>query len=181
MKRLFNNQKGFTLIELLIVIAVLGVLAAVVLAAINPLEQLRRGRDSGRLSSVSQLGHGMTQYMTAQNLTAPPTVSALTAGFQTVIKNAGEIVNVIQAPGSGSSCSASGNAIEGTYCYTASGNDFMIWTGTESESSKTRGGCTSTQFGIAVYKSYLGRSGIMCVGTAGAAPTDYTSQFPNSQ
>lgn len=37
---------GFTLIELLIVMAILGVLAVVVLVAINPVQQLARTRDA---------------------------------------------------------------------------------------------------------------------------------------
>jgi prepilin-type N-terminal cleavage/methylation domain-containing protein len=46
---------GFTLVELLIVIALLGVLAAAVLAAINPLEQANRARDTRVRSDASQL------------------------------------------------------------------------------------------------------------------------------
>lgn len=46
---------GFTLVELLIVIALLGVLAAAVLAAINPLEQANRARDTRMKSDASQL------------------------------------------------------------------------------------------------------------------------------
>lgn len=47
--------KGFTMIELLIVIAVIGILAVAVLSAINPLEQIRRGRDTGSRSDTEQL------------------------------------------------------------------------------------------------------------------------------
>lgn len=47
--------KGFTLVELLIVIALLGVLATAVLAAINPLEQANRARDTRMRSDASQL------------------------------------------------------------------------------------------------------------------------------
>jgi prepilin-type N-terminal cleavage/methylation domain-containing protein len=48
-------KKGFTLIELLIVIAVLGILAVAVLAAINPIEQINRSRDTGSRSDSEQL------------------------------------------------------------------------------------------------------------------------------
>src|SRR6266404_5357748 len=48
---MFKNKKGFTLIELLVVIAVLGVLATVVIAAINPFQQLMKGRDSANVQS----------------------------------------------------------------------------------------------------------------------------------
>ena len=46
---------AFTMIELLIVIAILGILAVAVLAAINPVEQINRGRDTGSRSDAEQL------------------------------------------------------------------------------------------------------------------------------
>lgn len=60
-------KKGFTLIELLIVMAILGVLAVVVLVAINPAEQLARARDSGRISAANQLGRALAAYFTGQS------------------------------------------------------------------------------------------------------------------
>lgn len=53
--KLRASQKGFTMIELLIVIAILGILAVAVLAAINPIEQINRGRDTGTRSDAEQL------------------------------------------------------------------------------------------------------------------------------
>lgn len=64
------NQKrnsAFTLVELLIVIALLGVLAAAVLAAINPLEQANRARDSRMRSDASQLLAAIDRYYVAQD------------------------------------------------------------------------------------------------------------------
>ena len=58
--------EGFTMIELLIVIAVLGVLAVAVLSAINPLEQINRGRDTGLRSDAEQILTAIERFYTAQ-------------------------------------------------------------------------------------------------------------------
>lgn len=50
-----TSQAGFTMIELLIVISILGILAVAVLSAINPVEQINRGRDTGTRSDAEQL------------------------------------------------------------------------------------------------------------------------------
>lgn len=57
---------GFTLVELLIVIALLGVLAAAVLAAINPLEQANRARDTRMRSDASQFLAAEDRYFVSQ-------------------------------------------------------------------------------------------------------------------
>lgn len=44
--RKLKSSLGFTLVELLIVIALLGVIALIVIAAINPIEQANRARDT---------------------------------------------------------------------------------------------------------------------------------------
>lgn len=66
--RAFASVKklGFTMIELLIVIAVLGILAVAVLAAINPIEQINRGRDTGSRSDAEQLISAIDRFYASQ-------------------------------------------------------------------------------------------------------------------
>jgi len=56
---------GFTLVELLIVIAILGIIALIVIAAINPIEQANRARDTGMKSDASQLLSAIDRYFAA--------------------------------------------------------------------------------------------------------------------
>ena len=55
-------KKGFTLIELLIVIAVLGILAAGILATIDPFEQFRKARDTNARNTVVEVYNAYIRY-----------------------------------------------------------------------------------------------------------------------
>ena len=70
-----NSSSGFTLIELLIVMAILGVLAVIVFIAIDPAERLAQTRDTGRISSVTQIGHAAQAYYTANDGNYPETAT----------------------------------------------------------------------------------------------------------
>lgn len=59
--------KGFTLIELLIVIALLGVLAVGLLAALDPFEQLKKGTDTGIRNTVSEIQGAAIRYYAIKN------------------------------------------------------------------------------------------------------------------
>ncbi|MGB6881865.1 MAG: type II secretion system protein [Microgenomates group bacterium] len=57
---------GFTLVELLIVIGLLGVIALIVIAAINPIEQANRARDTSFKSDGAQLISAIDRYFAAR-------------------------------------------------------------------------------------------------------------------
>ena len=56
------KRKSFTLIELLIVIAILGILAAAVLVAINPGKRMGQARDAQRKNDLGQLKNALETY-----------------------------------------------------------------------------------------------------------------------
>jgi type II secretion system protein G len=78
-KPVFNNsdpRQGFTLIELLVVIAIIGLLASVVLLALNSARA--KARDAKRLADVKQLSSALELYNNDRS--AYPSVTAGGAG-----------------------------------------------------------------------------------------------------
>lgn len=57
-----NKQTGFTLIEILLVIAIMAILAAIVIVAINPSKQFGEAQNVQRQSDVRAILDGIIQY-----------------------------------------------------------------------------------------------------------------------
>ncbi len=83
-------SKGFTLIELIIVIAILGVLAAGVLIAIDPVDKINQANDAKVQNDVSGAGRASEAYATFHNGFYPAALNDLVTS--------GELKRVPAAP-----------------------------------------------------------------------------------
>lgn len=67
------RRSGFTLMELLIVLGIIGILAAIVLAAINPTKQLTDAHNASRDNGTVQIENAVNQYLVdGESLTNVP-------------------------------------------------------------------------------------------------------------
>ena len=80
------HKKGFTLLEILLVIAAIGILAAIVLIAINPNRQLAQARNAQRRSDVNTILNATYQKIIDEG------ASGSTATQSTIPTTAREIV-----------------------------------------------------------------------------------------
>ncbi len=162
--------QGFTLIELLVVIAIIGILAAVVLVAVNPAEQLARGRDAGKLSTVVGLGKALSSYYTSQGGAYPPAA----AGWMTTMITSQDLKQ-IPAPGV-PTCQTTDPSrfniyfIQAGYCYYQNGTDAVVAVPGESASNFNKVPCTTGQTVWIVWSSADGKAGLTCTNSVGLSP-----------
>lgn len=163
-------SKGFSLMELIIVIAIIGILAAVVLAVINPLEQMAKTRDAGRRNSVSQLGKAVEAYNIS--LGSYPAASAT---WQDLLgpNGTGDLKQVLSISGAPADCAINNH---NNFCYdtTTTPSDAAVWTISESKTDKSKCG---SDVAIIIWIASQGKTGIGCVANATAAPSTPYSSF----
>jgi prepilin-type N-terminal cleavage/methylation domain-containing protein len=70
-----KNKKGFTLLEILLVIALIGVLIAIALVAINPNRQLAQARNLGRREDITNIYNAIEQYTIKNKGNLPNSIS----------------------------------------------------------------------------------------------------------
>ena len=83
------KRKGFTLIELLIVIGILGILAAIVLVAVDPAKRLKQARNARRYAEVNAILNAILNYTVDQKGTLPSAISAATQTNQVLLIGSG--------------------------------------------------------------------------------------------
>lgn len=168
LRRSLVNETGFTLIEMIIVIAILGILAVVVITAINPAERQAQARDAGRKTTVLQLGHAAQSFGVANNGNYP-----VESTWAQDLVGYGDLATFPAgvAYASGAPCSNVVQPFEDpTFCYAYDAtNGFLVYSVAESQQSVNK--CTSTT-PYFVFSSADSRGGTIC---SASEPTPWIS------
>lgn len=131
------HKTGFTLIELLIVIALLGTLAVALLAALDPLEQIKKGTDTGTRNTVTEIQGGLLRYYALKGsfpwsastsiVWGAMTADAQSSALSSVI-DSGELKNNFTSLAASqlSNIYVSGNASNVVVCYSPGSKSFRV-------------------------------------------------------
>ena len=77
-----KSNKGFTLLEILLVVAAIGILAGIVIVALNPAKQLGDTRNAERRSDVNTILNAIHQYTIDNNGTLPSGIDSIYTSAQ---------------------------------------------------------------------------------------------------
>lgn len=78
------KTRGFTIIEMLIVIAILGILSALVLIQVDPARRIHQASNATRWSDVLTILEGIKRYQADNDSTLPSTTTAIDSNPSTV-------------------------------------------------------------------------------------------------
>lgn len=95
-------QKGFSLLEILLVMAIIGILATVLVVAVNPARQLAKARDTERRANLFSILSVVRQYATEHSGELPDTDGdPLTNNFPTSLTCIGTAAGCFDLAGAG--------------------------------------------------------------------------------
>ncbi len=151
---------GFTLVELLVVVAILGILMAAVVLAINPVEMMRKSRDSNRLSDMDTVRKAI-DLAVADGATLTAATGDSVTGTRVVTGTGWVAVDVanylatlpIDPKNSATFTDASGTpGVTGTYYYASDGSGYelncYLESGDNKDKYKTDGGNDDTRYEV---------------------------------
>src|SRR5688572_17640139 len=105
-----KGAKGFTLIELLIVIGIIGILAAIILVAVDPAKRLKQSRNARRFAETNAILNAILNYTVDYKGTLPSAVLSATTGQAVVIGTAvGGTLNTTICPATATGVNAATN------------------------------------------------------------------------
>lgn len=152
--------------------AILGILAVVVLVVMNPGEKQAQARDTGRISSVTQIGRSIESYYTtntqfpgvsnwADDLVTSGEISSFPSGVKYTYNSVSACSTYVQP------------ATDGTYCYNedqANNNGAIVFA--KAESTTYRSKCTAPEEAYFVFSTNDAHGGTIC---SNGDPTPWAS------